>query len=497
MKRSYPLRAFRMISLASSVVLMSCSVGPNFKKPVAPDTGSYSQKPLRNPEGTAGVRGGEAQRFVQDLDIPAQWWTLFHSRALNTLVEDSLKANPNVKAAQDALAVARENVAAQTGAYYPSVSAGLAASSQTTSQSLSPVLNSSTFQFTLFTPEVLVSYSPDVFGLNRRTVESLKALAEQQHFLLEATDITLSANVVTAAIQEASLRGQVAATQEIIEINRKMVETLKKQVTTGYASQLPLAQQEAQLAQVVATLPPLMKQLSQQRDLICVLAGKFPGQEPTATFTLSSLELPRDLPVSLPSRLVEQRPDVRQAEENLHSACALVGVAVANRLPIFPLTGNLGSTATQISQVFAPGNGFWTLAGAVTQPIFEGGTLLHKERAAREAYRQANEQYRAVVLTALQNVADTLHALEQDAAALKAAQDAALAAKKTLDLTNRQVQTGYANSLALLAAEQAYQQAEINLVQAQSNRFADTAALFQSLGGGWWNNEQNPQKITR
>jgi len=228
-----------------------------------------------------------------------------------------------------------------------------------------------------------------------------------------------------------------------------------------------------------------------------VLAGKFPGQEPTATFTLSSLELPRDLPVSLPSRLVEQRPDVRQAEENLHSACALVGVAVANRLPIFPLTGNLGSTATQISQVFAPGNGFWTLAGAVTQPIFEGGTLLHKERAAREAYRQANEQYRAVVLTALQNVADTLHALEQDAAALKAAQDAALAAKKTLDLTNRQVQTGYANSLALLAAEQAYQQAEINLVQAQSNRFADTAALFQSLGGGWWNNEQNPQKITR
>ncbi len=318
----------------------------------------------------------------------------------------------------------------------------------------------------------------------------MQAQAEGQRFLLEATYITLSSNVVAAAIQEACLRGQIVATQELIKINKEMLEMLKNQVANGYANRLALTQQKAQLAQMIATLPPLLKQLAQQRDLICALAGRFPGQEPSAIFTIASLDLPRELPVSLPSRLVEQRPDVRQSEENLHAACALVGVAVANRLPNFMLTGNLGTTATQISQVFVPGNGFWTLAGALTQPIFEGGALLHKERAAMAAYRQANEQYRSTVLTALQNVADTLHALEQDGDALKAAKDAELAAKETLDLTTHQVQMGYANALAVLSAEQTYQQTVMNLVQAQANRFADTAALFQALGGGWWNRKE-------
>jgi NodT family efflux transporter outer membrane factor (OMF) lipoprotein len=483
-----------LMALAASTLLISCEVGPNFKKPAPPDAETYSKKPLRNPQATTGITGGGSQRFVQGLDIPAQWWTLFHSKALTDLVESSLAANPSIKAAQDALLVAKENVSAQIGYYYPSVSGGFAASRNKSSIALSPVTNTSSLYYSLYTSSVNVSFVPDVFGLNRRTVESLRAQAEEQRFALEATYITLSSNVVAAAIQEASLRGQIGATRELIDINTKMLDILRKQLATGYASGIDLAQQEAQLAQVVATLPPLLKQLAQQRDLLSALAGRLPSQEPKETFDLASLNLPRELPVSLPSSLVEQRPDVRQAEENLHSASAQVGVAVANRLPTVNLTGNIGTTATAISQLFAPGVGYWTLGAALTQPIFEGGTLLHRVRAARAAYREADEQYRGTVITALQNVADTLHALEQDGEALKAAYDAEHAAKVSLDLTSHQFQTGYANFLALLTAEQAYQQAVINLVQAQANRFSDTAALFQALGGGWWNREEEIPK---
>jgi NodT family efflux transporter outer membrane factor (OMF) lipoprotein len=248
-----------------------------------------------------------------------------------------------------------------------------------------------------------------------------------------------------------------------------------------------VAAQESQLAQVAATLPPLLKQAAQLRYLLAVLAGQFPNQATNEKFALASLQLPAELPLSLPSALVAQRPDVLQAEANLHAASARIGVAIANRLPNIELTADAGSTALAMSQVFASGTGFWGLGVAATAPLFQGGTLLHQERAAKAAYLQAAEQYRGTVLTAFQNVADTLTALEQDAEGLKAAATATDAAKVTLDLSQRQLQAGYASSLALLNAEQTYQQALMNLVQAQANRYADTAALFQALGGGWWN----------
>ena len=243
---------------------------------------------------------------------------------------------------------------------------------------------------------------------------------------------------------------------------------------------------EAQLAQFAATLPPLIKQEAQLRDQLAVLAGRFPSQAPAVNFDLATLQLPQDLPVSLPSSLVAQRPDVLQAEANLHDASAKIGIAIANRLPNIVLTANAGSSAAQMSQLFTEGTGFWGIGASLTAPIFQGGTLLHQERAAKAAYEQAAEQYRSTVLTAFQNVADTLTALEQDADAVKAAANAADSSKVTLDLTQRQLQSGYAGYLALLSAQQAYQQARISLIQAQGNRFADTAALFQALGGGWW-----------
>jgi NodT family efflux transporter outer membrane factor (OMF) lipoprotein len=308
-----------------------------------------------------------------------------------------------------------------------------------------------------------------------------------------ATNITLSSNVAAAAILEASLRAQIDATNELIKINTNMLDILRKQFEKGYVGRLDVAAQETQLAQIAATLPPLFKQLAQQRDLLAVLSGGYPNEDLIEKFELSSLQLPQELPLTLPSKLVEQRPDVLQAEENLHSASALIGVARANRLPSFNLTGDIGSMALAFGNIFSAGNGFRDATAGVTQPIFEGGTLMHKERAARAAFVQADEQYRSTVLTAFQNVADTLHALEQDADGLKAAVAARDAAKLTLDLTTRQMQVGYVSYLALLSAEQNYQQAMISLVQAQANRYADTAALFQALGGGWWNRTDVPK----
>jgi NodT family efflux transporter outer membrane factor (OMF) lipoprotein len=293
--------------------------------------------------------------------------------------------------------------------------------------------------------------------------------------------------VATAAIQEAALRGQVTATRQLIGINSNMVQTLRRQFDAGYIGRLDVAAQESQLAQVTATLPPLLKQLAQQRDLLAALSGRFPTRAPAGQFELDSLQLPQELPVSLPAQLVAQRPDVRQAEESLHTASAEVGITVANRLPNITLSADAGTMALEAGKIFSGGAGFWTLAGSLTQPIFQGGALLHKERAARAAYTQAAEQYRSTVLTAFQNVADTLHALQQDASGLNAAAAARDAAKVALDLAQEQYRSGYAGYVSLLTAEQTYQQALLNLVQAQATRYADTAALFQALGGGWWN----------
>jgi len=372
------------------------------------------------------------------------------------------------------------------------VSAGFSATRARTSSEVSPFTASSALNYSLFTPQVNVSYTPDVFGLNRRTVESLKAQEAQARFALVATHITLSSNIALAAVQEATLRGQIDTTNELISINKKILDILRSQLAKGYASELDVAAQDAQLAQTVATLPPLLRQLAQQRDLLAVLSGAFPNQELPEKFELSSLQLPKELPLTLPSQLVEQRPDVRQAEENLHSASALIGVARANRLPNFTLTADAGSMAVIFTHMFSKG-GFWDVGGGLAQPVFDGGTLKHRELAARAAYTQADEQYKSTVLTAFQNVADTLHAINQDADGLKAASAAKDAAVVTLNITQKQLDSGYTNYLALLSAEQAYQQAVLNVVQAQSNRYADTAALFQALGGGWWNRPDLPK----
>jgi NodT family efflux transporter outer membrane factor (OMF) lipoprotein len=474
------------LAALAGLLMAGCAAGPDFKRPAAPAVGDYTANPLATTVTSTNVAGGEAQHFAKGGDIAGDWWTLFHSQPLNELIELSLTNNPDLKAAQAALSVALENILAQRGVYYPSVAASFSASRQKQSELISPTPNANIFKYNLFTPQVSVSYSPDVFGLNRRTVESVQAQEQNVRFQMIAAYTTLTANVVVTAIQSAAVQAQIDATRQLVDLNSNMVEILRYQYKKGYAGRLDVVAQESQLAQVVATLPPLMKQAAQLRDLLAVLAGRFPNQSPAEKFELSSLQLPVEIPVSLPSQLVAQRPDVLQAEANLHAASAQIGIAIANRLPNITLTADAGSTALSFDKLFSSGTGFWGLGAAATAPLFQGGTLLHQERAAKAAYVEAAEQYRSTVLTAFQNVADTLAALEQDAEGLKAAATAADDAQETLELSQRQWKDGYISFLARLSAEQAYQQARINLVQAQANRYADTAALFQALGGGWW-----------
>lgn len=467
-----------------------CAVGPDFKTPPAPPANAYAAVSLTDTVSTTNVAGGSAQRFATGVNIPGDWWTLFHSQPLSALIQEAISNNPDLSAAHAALAVTHENVLAQRGSYFPSVSAGFSATRQKQSEVLAPVPNYPTvpnsYQYNLFTPQLSVGYSPDVFGGNRRAMESLKAQEQGMRYQMAATYTTLTANVVVTAIQEGAVQQQIDATRRLIEVNSNMVEILRYQLTKGYVSRFDVLAQESQLSQTVAALPPLLKQAGQLRDQMAVFVGRFPGDAPREKFDLANLQLPADLPVSLPSELVQQRPDILQAQANFHAACAQVGVTVANRLPNITLSADAGSSALAIDQLFTSGTGFWSLGAAATAPLFQGGTLLHEERAARAAYREASEQYRSTVLTAFQNVADTLFALDQDAEALKTAATAEQDARATLELSQHQLRDGYISYLALLNAEQAYQQARLNLIQAQANRFSDTAALFQALGGGWW-----------
>jgi NodT family efflux transporter outer membrane factor (OMF) lipoprotein len=476
-----------VVCLAAVLLLAGCAVGPDFARPAPPAVTGYT--PELTPEQTASapIAGGEAQHFVQGLDIPGQWWTLFRSPALNALIEQAIAANPTLPAAQAALRQAWENVYAEQGLLFPTVQAGFSTSRNKSSANLSPVTSGTTLYYSFYTPQVTVSYAPDVFGGTRRQIESLVATAESQRFELEAAYLTLTSNVVGAAVQEASLRGQIAATEEIVKVDSEGLDILRRQLQLGQVAGADVAAQEAALAQAQAMLPPLQKQLAVERDLLTALVGRFPSQQPAETFELAALRLPQQLPISLPAKLIEQRPDVRAAEAQLHSASAEIGVAVAARLPQFALTGNVGSTALALAGLATPGNVFWTLAGNLTQTVFDAGTLLHKQRAAEAAFDQTAAQYRSTVIAALQNVADSLRALQADADALTAAAAAQRAAATSLDITRHQLQLGAVNYLALLTAESAYQQALSTVVQAQASRFADTAALFQALGGGWWN----------
>jgi NodT family efflux transporter outer membrane factor (OMF) lipoprotein len=475
-------------ALAVAGLLSGCAVGPNFKAPDAPHGAGFvptGQSPA--PTSAAEGPGGQAQRFVEGLDIPGQWWTLFQSADLNALIDQALAHSPTLESAQAALRQANETAAAQRGSYYPSVSGTMEAERSKSSGAAfgEPAFGSSIY--TLNSAAVNVSYTLDAFGGVRRQVEALQAQADYEKFALEASYLSLTANIVTAAVTEASLRAQIKATEDIADSQRRQLDIIQRRVTVGGASRADILQQTSTLQGTLASLPPLRSQLAQQRNQLAAYVGALPSDYAGHEIDLDSLTLPADLPLSLPSKFVEQRPDVRQYSALLHEATAQIGVATANMLPQITLSGSYGGDAATFSGIFSPASVVWSLAASVTQPIFKGGQLLHQRRAAVAAAQEAAANYRATVITAFQNVSNTLYALQGDADALAAQQSAARAAADSLAMVQAQYKSGAASYVQVLSSEQSYQTAAVALVKARAQRFADTAALFQALGGGWWN----------
>jgi NodT family efflux transporter outer membrane factor (OMF) lipoprotein len=464
-------------------MLTACAVGPDFLRPAAPDVTRYTNTDM--PAKTASTTGpdGAMQTFMNGKDVPQEWWKQFGCESLNVLVAHALTNNPDLKAADASLRIAQENYYAARGELFPTVDVNAGATREKFNPSAFGETGVPSSIFTLYNASINVSYAIDVFGGERRAIEKAYAETNYQRYEQQAAYLTLVANVVTAAIQEASLSQQIKETQNIIEIETKELNILKKQLTLGAIPKSTVLEQEAVVSQTQTILPPLEKQLAQQHNLLAVLAGDFPGNNTDAAFDLSLLKLPEELPVSLPSRLVEQRPDIRAAEEQLHEASAGIGVATANMLPQINLTGAYGTESIQSGALFGPQAELWSLGAGLAQPIFHGGELLHAKRAASAGYDKAAAQYKSTVLGAFKNVADTLHALQFDAEGLAAQVTAEAAARNSLELAATQFDAGAISYPQLLDAERTYQQARIGLVQAQAARLADTVALFQSLGG--------------
>jgi NodT family efflux transporter outer membrane factor (OMF) lipoprotein len=475
------------IAALAAVGLGGCALGPDFRTPAAPAAADAGYTPTPLPARTASAPGigGAAQQFEWGQDIPAQWWTVFRSPALDQLIRAALEQNPNMAAAEASLRQAQENYNAQAGGLlYPALTGQLGAGRQKVpASSAGPAAG----VFNLYNASVNVAYTPDVFGTTRRTLEGAQALVDYQRFQVEATYLALSANVVTTAIRQASLRAQLQATREVLDALTKQLGVIEKQFEYGAIPRTTVLSQRNQVAQVVATVAPLEKALAQSTHQLSVLAGRLPGEGGMPSFALESLALPEQLPVSLPSTLARQRPDIRASEELLRQASALVGVATAAQYPQFTLSGAFGSSSQTFGSLLDSQNTAWNLAAGLTAPIFNGGALRAQRRAAEAAYDAAAAQYRATLLTAFQNVADSLRALDADADALKAQAEAEALAAESLALAEQQYKLGGISYLSLLDAQRSYQQTHISLVQAQAARYADTAALFQALGGGWWN----------
>jgi NodT family efflux transporter outer membrane factor (OMF) lipoprotein len=473
---------------AVAAALAGCAVGPDYHAPEAPKVAAYVREPLAE---LPPLDGAPAQRLAYGADVPAQWWQLFRSPALNALVEQALRHNPDLRAARASLRAAQESAQAARGGLFPAFDANVQSSRQKTAAELSSALDSGEPLYTLHTAQLTVSYQLDAFGGVRRQAEAAQAQAEAERFQFEAARLTLAANVALAALQEASLRAQIAATRTSVRAGTQTLALMQRQHELGAIAMADVLAQQAQQAQTEAMLAPLLKQLAQQHHQLLALAGKLPGDDDLPSVELGDLQLPAELPLSLPSRLVEQRPDVRSAAAQLHAATAQVGVATADLLPQLTLSASAGRSGIDASRLFGAGTAFWSVVGGLTQPMFHGGTLVHRKRAAEAGLDQAASQYESAVVAAFQNVADALQALQHDSDALRAQLAAEQAAAQSLAVARRSLELGAVSTLAVLNAEQTWQQAVIALAQARAARHADTIALFQALGGGWWGREDN------
>jgi NodT family efflux transporter outer membrane factor (OMF) lipoprotein len=476
--------------------LAGCAVGPNFHSPAPPTTTQYTRGQQPDVTADSPVPGGAVQTLVADRDIPADWYSLFQSEPLDELVRRALNESPTVEAAKAALRSAEATYIAERGALLlPQADGQLGVTRERVPGASfgDPSIPASTF--TLYSAAVNVSYRLDIFGAFRRQVEELRAQADFQRWELEAANLTLTGNVVTTAFDVASLRDQLTAVNDVVAAETQQYKVVQRQFEVGGASKSDVLSQQAQLAQSKTVVPGLEKALAQAQHRLAVLAGRTPDDASVPDFILDGFTLPAELPVSVPAKLVRQRPDVQAAEAQLHQATAAVGLATANLLPQLNLTGSIGSDSLTAGGLFGTGTGTWSAGASLLQPLFHGGELRYKRRAAVADLERADAQYRQTVLAALQEVADTLRALEADARALGAQVEAERAAADSLEIAKRQFQVGGISYVSVLNAQRLFLQARQSRVQAQAARYSDSAALFQALGGGWWNRQD--QEVAR
>ncbi|MFM0340615.1 efflux transporter outer membrane subunit [Paraburkholderia fungorum] len=473
------------LAIFCSLVLCGCAVGPDFHTPAAPDTQTYMQSADPSHTVSAGGKDGAVQTFTTADTAMPMWWRQFHSADLDRLVEQALSQSPTLAQARARLIEARENYNAQAGAtQFPSVDAKLSGTRQQVDLAafgIPSVANPG--PFSLFNASVSVSYLFDVFGGNRRALEATLAQVDYQAFQLDAARLSIAGNVVSTAMQRASLQQQILLSERLAEAQAQQLTIVEARFAAGGVSQLDVNSQRTLLAQTRASLPPLATQLAQADHQLAILVGDVPSNADFNRLTLESLHLPEDIPVTLPSTLARQRPDIRASEALLHQASANVGVATANLYPQFSLSAGIGSERTSIQNIVS-GLNVWNFGLNLTQPIFHGGELHAKKRAAQAAYDAAFASYEQTVLQALQQVADALTALSNDAHELRARDDAARQAHASLDIARAQYSAGGVSQLSLLDTQRQALQTALDQTRAQASRLSDTAALFQSLGGG-------------
>ena len=471
-------------ALAAAMLVGCTTVGPNFKSPAAPTVDSYTRAPSPTGTASAPVALGSAQRLAAAPAVAADWWRAFSSDKLDALVARALDNSPTLAAAEATLRQARQTYEAQAGStLYPTVNGKLGASrNEINAASLGQSSSRQTI-YNLYNAGVAVNYNLDLFGGNRRALEALAAQADYQGFQLAGARLTLAGNVVTTAFGQAQVASQLHATQAILKAQQAQLDIARKRFELGAAARADVLTLQTQTEQTRATLPALRNKLEQADHLLAVLSGQAPGAADLPHFALEDFTLPRQLPVVIPSELVRQRPDIQASTALLHAATAQYGVAISNLYPQINLSASFGTQALTTSALFGPGSMIWNLAGQLAQPLFNAG-LKSGANAAEASLQAAGANYQQTVLQALRNVADALRQLENDSQVLQAQAAADLAAQESLKLVEQQYQLGAASYLQLLTAQQQAQQTRISLIAAQAARLADSAALYQAMGGG-------------
>ena len=477
------------VTVLSLALLAACTVGPHYHPPAPPTVASYTPEPTPTTTVSSPGPAGPAQHLDSAMDVPVQWWTLFQSPELDRLVREALTNSPTLAQASARLKEAQEESNARTGATkYPTASASITAEREQVNLASFGVPFPSPPPFNLLNGSVAVSYALDIFGANRRLIEGLNAQVEYQNWELQAARLMLAGNVVSAAIRQAQLRSQIELTSKMLALQEQELAITERRVQAGGLAQFNISQQRTLVEQTRAAIPPLEQQLDVVDHQLAVLIGKPPAEAHIEAINLDSLHLPEQLPASLPSSLVRQRPDVRAAESLLHQASANVGVATANLYPQIVLSANGGGIGTS----FTNGGSIWNFGATLAQPIFNGGALRSERRKAIAAYDEAGAAYQQVVLQAFQQVADSLRAIDNDAQTLQARSEAALQAETTYDIASQRFNAGGISELTLLDAQRQYLQAAIDRTSSAANRYSDSASLFQALGGGWWNETKPP-----